>query len=257
MPGYSPTPLVACFDAMKIGILQCDAVRESLREQGFEEYPVVFARRFRELYPNLEFEVYRCMAGEIPHRIDACDAYVSTGSRFSVLDPDPWIRKLEVFVAELVARRIPYVGICFGHQLLAQALGGTVVKADAGWGVGVSENRIEGDYWWMGEDRLHDVNLIVSHQDQVSRVPPQMQVLGGSDFCPNYFCLVDDCALSIQGHPEFSRDYSRALMELRREIIPAEVIESGLRSLDKRIDDHAVFRWMLRFLREAPRHAGD
>ncbi len=238
---------------MKIGILQCDAVRESLREQGFEEYPVVFARRFRELDPDLEFAVYRCMDGEIPARAEECDAYVSTGSRFSVLDPDPWIRKLEVFVAELVERRIPYVGICFGHQLLAQALGGTVVKADAGWGVGVSENHIDGDFWWMGDDRLHDVNLIVSHQDQVSRVPPQMKVLGGSDFCPNYFCLVDDCALSIQGHPEFSRDYSRALMELRREIIPHEVVETGIASLEKRVDDLAVFRWMLRFLRGSGR----
>ena len=240
---------------MRIGILQCDRVRDALRDQGFEDYPEVFEKRFREVDPELEFLVYRCLDGELPHDPRACDAYISTGSRFSVLDSDEWIRALEKFVLGLLTEGIPYVGICFGHQLLAQAMGGTVVQADIGWGVGVSENRIGGDYWWMGDERLNDVNLIVSHQDQVSGIPDGMRVIGGSDFCPNYFCVVDDRALTIQGHPEFSRDYSRALMELRRGVIPDQVIEAGIASLDKRVDDHAVFRWMLRFLREAPGHA--
>lgn len=241
---------------MKIGILQCDSVREELREQGFDDYPDVFMARFRAVDPDLEFEIYRCMDGELPAAIDECDGYVSTGSRYSVLDDDPWIRRLEAFVVELIDARIPYIGICFGHQLLAQALGGRVERAEAGWGVGVSSNSIEAPRWWMGDEALSEVNLIVSHQDQVVDLPKRMQPIGGSEFCPIYFCVIDDHALSIQGHPEFSREYSRALMEMRRGLIPEPVIEAGIRSLELPLDDDTVFRWMVRFLRHADAHSG-
>ena len=60
--------------------------------------------------------------------------------------------------------------------------------------------------------------------------------------------MINDHALSIQGHPEFSRDYSRALMELRRDQIDSRVIEAGIDSLQWRVDDNEVFRWMVRFL---------
>ena len=233
---------------MKIGILQCDRVREVLREQGFVEYPQVFMERFHAVDPNLEFRIYHCLDGELPGSVDECDGYVSTGSRFSVLDEDQWIRDLEGFVVSLVRARVPYIGICFGHQLLAQALGGKVARARVGWGVGVSRNTIEEPQWWMGNEPLSEVNLIVSHQDQVVEAPPEMKVIGGSDFCPVYFCVINDHALSIQGHPEFSRDYSRALMELRRDQIDSRVIEAGIDSLQWRVDDNEVFRWMVRFL---------
>ncbi|KAA3625874.1 MAG: GMP synthase [Proteobacteria bacterium] len=241
---------------MKIGILQCDSVRETLREQGFEDYSEMFIERFRRVDPALEFRVYRCMDNEIPSSVDECDGYVSTGSRFSVLDEEVWIRRLEAFVVALVEARVPYVGICFGHQLLAKALGGKVVRADVGWGVGVSENRIEAPQWWMGEEPLDEVNLVVSHQDQVVKLPEQMKTIGGSEFCPIYFCVVDDHALSIQGHPEFSRDYSRALMEMRRGLIPAKVIDDGIKSLELRVDDEETFRWMVRFFRESAARSG-
>jgi GMP synthase (glutamine-hydrolysing) len=232
---------------MKIGLLQCDTVRKVLREQGFPDYPEMFMKPFHEVDPELEFRVYRCMDGEIPADAGECDAYITTGSRYSVLDGDAWIRDLERFVALLVDRRIPFIGICFGHQLLAEALGGRVERAKVGWGVGVSENTIESPQPFMNGDELREVNLVVSHQDQVIDVPDSMRVLGGSEFCPNYFCAVGDHALSIQGHPEFSRDYSRALMEMRRGIIPDDVIEAGIASLAMRVDDREVFRWMVRF----------
>jgi len=236
---------------MKIGLLQCDRVREELQAQGFADYPEVFIERFHAVDPDLEFRVYRCMDGEIPAATDECDAWISTGSRFSVLDDDEWIRDLERFVARLVSEKAPYIGICFGHQLLAKALGGTVERAAAGWGVGVSQNVIEEPQPFMGEEARRDVNLIVSHQDQVTELPEEMKLIGGSDFCPIYFCTIGDHALSIQGHPEFSREYSRALMEMRRGLIPENVIEAGLKSLELRVDDDAVFRWVVRFFENA------
>ncbi len=236
---------------MKIGILQCDRVREALREQGFNDYPDMFMERLRAVDPDLDFAVYRCLDGEFPPDPAACDAYLCTGSRFSVLDPDEWIRELERFVVTLVEARIPYIGICFGHQVLAKALGGTVERAAVGWGVGVSENVIDEPQPWMEDDVLRDVNLVVSHQDQVTRVPDGMAVLGGSDFCPNYFCAVGSHALSIQGHPEFSLAFTRALMDIRRGIIDDAVLDKGVESLQRRVDDDAVFRWMVNFYRQA------
>ncbi len=234
---------------VRIGILQCDNVRSVFREQGFDDYPKMFVDSFAKVASDFEFRVYRCVEGELPAEPGECDAYITTGSRFSVLDPDQWIRELELFVSRLVEVQIPFVGICFGHQLLAQAMGGKVAQAKAGWGVGVSENVIDKRHWWMADDERLDTNLIVSHQDQVVETPEVMVVLGGSEFCPIYFCGIGSHALSIQGHPEFSREYSRALMEYRRNIIPADVIEAGLASLANRVDDETVFSWIANFLR--------
>ncbi|GJL82549.1 MAG: glutamine amidotransferase [marine bacterium B5-7] len=235
---------------MKIGILQCDDVREELREQGFDNYPQMFKQRLHEVDPDLEFTVYRCLDGEIPERVDECDAFITTGSRYSALDDDPWIDALGKFMVKLVEARVPLVCICFGHQLLAKAMGGKVEKASVGWGVGVSQNTVNQKAGWMGDEAMTNVNLIVSHQDQVTEVPEGMTVMGGSDFCPVYFCLAGDSALTIQGHPEFSRAYSKALMEMRRGLIADDVIDAGMKSLDLRVDDCEVFRWIVQFMKQ-------
>ena len=233
---------------MRIGILQCDHVRDIFREQGFDSYPDMFMDCFNRAAPNLEFASYDCVSGEFPENPRECDAFITTGSRHSVLDDFGWIDTLEDFVLDTLDAGTRYVGICFGHQLLAPALGGRVVQADVGWGVGVSSNTIATPQWWMGDERKNHINLIVSHQDQVVELPSDVAVLGGSEFCPIYFCQLGDNAFTVQGHPEFSRGYSRALMEFRRDIIPAPVVETGLASLEKSIDDDLFFRWIVKFM---------
>ncbi|MFT5114627.1 MAG: GMP synthase-like glutamine amidotransferase [Parasphingorhabdus sp.] len=232
---------------MKIGVLQCDHVRAALRQQGFEDYSTVFNHRLKHTQPDIEVVNYACVDGEIPADVHECDGYISTGSRYSVLDDYEWIQNLEDFIVDLVDASVPYFGVCFGHQLLAQALGGKVVRADAGWGIGVSKNVIGAPQPWMGDEIRSEVNMMVFHQDQVVELPAEVQILGGSEFCPIYFCQMGDSVLTTQGHPEFSVDYSRALIELRRDIIAAPVVEAGMESLQKPVDGDLLFRWILNF----------
>jgi GMP synthase-like glutamine amidotransferase len=120
---------------MKIGILKTDAVRPEW-VPTFGEYPDMFERVLKLVDPDLEFEVWDIEEGEFPTTLDGIDGFIITGSKSSVYDDKPWIRSLEALVRELYEARKKVIGICFGHQLIAQALGGLVDKSPKGWGVG-------------------------------------------------------------------------------------------------------------------------
>lgn len=234
---------------MRIGLLQCDDVAPELRE-AHGNYPEMFAALFHLVDPTLEFRVWRCMDGEIPDDVEAADAWMTTGSKFGVNDGLPWIGELEDFVRKLWAAGKPLVGICFGHQLMAKALGGEVVKSSKGWGVGVSFNRVEERADWMTPWQP-GLDLVVSHQDQVERLPPDSRVLAGSDFCPFYLLRIGEVFLGIQGHPEFNKAYSRDLMVLRRELVGDERVREGMASLSASVDDILMVDWILAFIRRA------
>jgi len=195
------------------------------------------------------------MEGIYPESPDECDGYIITGSKSSVYDSDEWITKLRDYVRNLASHRKKMVGICFGHQLLAHVLGGRTAKSEQGWGVGVMtcENKvIESTSWpnWMHPVKS-SYSLLVSHQDQVVQLPPGATCIASSKFCPNSAFQVEDYALCFQGHPEFVRDYSRRLMEMRRDRIPHELIEKGLHSLEANTDHLIVAEWMVNFMRQA------
>ncbi|WP_151703455.1 glutamine amidotransferase-related protein [Nitrincola alkalilacustris] len=232
---------------MKIGILQCDHVLEKFQPEH-KNYPEMFINLFSKVDPTLSFEVFDVQLGEYPTHIDHCDAYLITGSRHGVNDGHDWIDTLIDWIRVLHQQRKKLLGICFGHQAVATALGGQVIKSPKGWGIGVSKNRIDESRPWMTpeKDRL---NLIVSHQDQVIKLPEGAQVLASSDFCPYYMLQIDNHILTVQGHPEFSKAYSHDLMENRREIIPLQCIMEGLASLNSEVDDIEVVTWMVNFLR--------
>ena len=108
---------------MKLGILKTDAVRPEWVPE-FGEYPDMFMALLAREDPQLEFAVYDVEQGIYPQDIDEVDAYLITGSKSSVYEDKPWIQELMEFVRVLDRRRKKIVGICFGHQLVAQALGG-------------------------------------------------------------------------------------------------------------------------------------
>ena len=232
---------------MNIGILQCDHVREELQSR-FGDYPQMITTLFARVAPKCSFRVFHVQAFEYPDDLDECDAYITTGSRHGVNDGHPWIQRLEDFIRQLDQAKKRYVGICFGHQLMIKALGGEVRKSDKGWGIGVTVNQVLHTRSWM-QPAQPALNLIASHQDQVVSLPPNVdiEVLAGSSFCPYYMLAYGDHFLSIQGHPEFIKDYSHALMEIRRTIIPAERVEQGIASLQKTLDDQLFAQWAINF----------
>lgn len=231
---------------MNIGILQCDDVAQDLRDiHG--NYPDMFIALLRKVMPDLRFEIWRCHDGDIPTTTDGVDAWLITGSKYGANDPEPWIEQLSVFIRRVHEQQRPMVGVCFGHQLLAHALGGAVRTHPEGWGVGVSTNQVQEQEPWM-QPWTPTLNILVSHQDQVSQLPAQSKVLASSDFCPFYMIQVDDTTLGIQGHPEFSKTYSADLMAKRRGRIRDDVLDQGLKSLESPVDDIRVAQWMLNFM---------
>jgi len=234
---------------VKIGILQADDVNPVLQpEHG--NYPQMFEKAFRAVLPDCELPVYRVLDGELPATTTECDAWLITGSKFGVNDGLHWIEALSDFVRTLWAEQRPLVGICFGHQLMARALGGTVVKSDKGWGVGLSFNQVIERKPWM-QPWQEGLDLLVSHQDQVVVLPEEAQVLASSDFCPYYLIQYGECFLSVQGHPEFCVDYCRALMEMRRDTLPAARLRAGRASLNAEADSQLMKQWIASFLQMA------
>lgn len=233
---------------MKIGVLKTDDVREQLVGE-FGEYPEMFANLLRSQDRRLEFVTYEVQRGHYPQDIDEVDAYLITGSKTGVYEDKEWIAPLMDFVRQLHAAKKPTIGICFGHQLIAHALGGKTRKSDKGWGIGVHSYELQETPAWMSEP-LDNFSLLVSHQDQVEELPPGAKVLAGSDFCPYAMVQIGDHMLSFQAHPEFTRPYSKSLMELRREAFGDEVVEKGKASLQNDIHESAAARWMLEFLRK-------
>lgn len=232
---------------MKIGILKTDAVRpEWVPDYG--EYPDMFMALLGRLDPSLEFRVYDVEEGEYPGDIDEVDAYLITGSKSSVYEDKPWIARLMEFVRELDRRRKKLVGICFGHQLVAHALGGRTEKSAKGWGVGLHSHRFRTQPGWR-DDGPEAFSVIVSHQDQVVEPAPGTVVLAGSEFCENAVCQIGDHILTFQGHPEFVPGYSRELLEYRREAIGEAVYQRGVASLEQAPESERIGHWILRFLR--------
>lgn len=231
---------------MKLGILKTDQVRPEWVPE-FGEYPDMFVALLSEADPGLEFEIYDVEQGEYPLDIDEVDAYLITGSKSSVYDDKPWIAELEGFIRELDARRKKLVGICFGHQLIAQALGGKTEKSTKGWGVGLHTHNFNATPAWFGEGATA-LDILVSHQDQVVTPAAGSQVLAGSEFCENAVCQIGDHILTFQGHPEFISAYSREIMQFRREIIGEPVYEAGMASLATEPQNNRVARWILNFL---------
>lgn len=175
-------------------------------------------------------------------------AMLITGSPAGVYEPHDWIAPLERAVRQWLDAGQPVVGICFGHQLMAQALGGQVEKAAAGWGVGVHVyDRADAVPPTSGLPA--QLACAVSHQDQVVALPPGGRRLAGSAFCPNgVVSYGQGNGLSFQMHPEFSHEFAAALLEVREDRIPADIAATARQTFAGPSDRELMAVLITRFL---------
>ncbi len=231
---------------MKIGLLLCDHIADRFRHiEG--DYPEMFGRLFLSHVPDLELIPYDICNDQWPETLDLCDAFMTTGSRLSVYDEVPWLRTFKTFVREVRQAEKPFIGICFGHQMMAQALGGRVSKADYGWGVSVHPIEILHREAWMRPFRSV-VNLQYMHQDQVIEMPEDSVLLGRSDHCPIAMFRTGRTMLGIQAHPEFDRNYVDALLGDRIERIGKDRVSDAQARLDVPADSSLIAGWIVEFL---------
>lgn len=229
---------------MRVGLLVCDEVREEYREE-FGDYPGMF----QWLFPNYDFQVYNVFKGEFPASVDDCEVYMSTGSSHSVYEDLAWIHQTKAFIKNIFKANKYFIGFCFGHQLMAEALGGKVAKAPAGWCVGVQTFDVYKIKPWMRPAKTQ-VNYLLMCQDQVMVLPKNTQRIAGNADCPNAILQVGERMMSIQAHPEFSKAYDQTLMKGRVERIGAETVAKGIESLKMDIDVSIFRQWVNAFLQK-------
>jgi len=233
---------------LRLAILDADRLHEPLRDR-YHSYASMFERLLRDAGVDWLMDTYLVIDGQYPQQRTSYDAFLITGSKYDSFADTPWIAGLRDYVRDCHADHQPLVGICFGHQLLAHALGGEAGRCDAGWGLGVMQYGLLADAPFV--DGPAAVNMIVSHQDQVRRLPPRATRLLGNDFCANAGFYIDNEVLALQGHPEFTPDYANALLDYRAETLPADVVGAARQSLDLPHDGARVARWIRQFVEAA------
>ena len=200
---------------MKIGILQTGTSPDELKPTH-GDYDDLFKRMLGGR--GFVFQTFRVFDGELPSSVEAADGWLITGSRFGVYEDHDWIPPLEDFLRAAYGAGVPIVGICFGHQILAQALGGRVEKFGGGWSVGATV---------YDTTNGHQEQMMAWHQDQVIEIPEGAEVIGSSEFCANAVLAYGNRALTVQPHPEFTPEFMADLLIARRDILPEHIAEQA------------------------------
>ncbi|UMA64085.1 type 1 glutamine amidotransferase [Roseivivax marinus] len=200
---------------MKIGILQTGLVPDGLAaEHG--QYPGMFERLLED--QGFTFQSWSVVEGEFPNGPDDADAWLITGSRHGAYEEHDWIPPLEDLIRAIHASGKRMVGICFGHQIIAQALGGTVAKYEGGWAVGA--------HTYDFADGPRTINAW--HQDQVIDKPEEARVVATNPFCANAALLYGDSIYTVQAHPEFDDAFTEGLIDQRgRGVVPDALLEGA------------------------------
>ncbi|MDG1181605.1 MAG: type 1 glutamine amidotransferase [Tateyamaria sp.] len=223
---------------MKIGILQTGHVPKNLiPENG--DYSEIFARFLQG--QGLSFDSYAVVDGQFPPGADAAQGWLITGSKFGAYENLHWIMPLEDLIREIYAAHIPMIGVCFGHQIIAQALGGRVEKFAGGWAVGAQDYVLNG----------MNVTLNAWHQDQVVARPHDAQVVSSTDFCENAALLYGNRAFTIQPHPEIDRTYLKGLLDTRAPgVVPEPLQRDALSRLNDPTDSARLADMFALFFKE-------
>lgn len=224
---------------MKIGILQTGHAPDELLERT-GDYDQLFQKMLAG--NGFEFETFNVVDGAFPSGPEAAQGWLITGSRHGAYEDHDWIPPLEELIRAIHARQIPMVGVCFGHQIIAQALGGTVVKFDGGWSVGTQDYMLDGA----------PVTLNAWHQDQVITRPPGARVLGSSAFCENAFLGYGDHIWTVQAHPEFGPEFIDGLIRGRgKGVVPEDQLAEATANLNRPTHNADIAAHVAAFFKKA------
>lgn len=223
---------------MRIGILQCGHVPDVLiadhgdYDQMFQQF--LAGRGF-------SFDAYPVVDGVFPDGVHAAEGWLLTGSRYGAYEDHAWIPELEAFIRAAYAADIPMVGICFGHQIIAQALGGRVEKFSGGWAVGPKTYRMGGA----------ELRLNAWHQDQVVELPTGAEPIAENAFCAYPALVYGKKALTYQPHPEIRPAYLQGLIDKRGPgLVPAPLLDKATEENGMDLDDGQIADQIARFFKE-------
>ena len=222
---------------MKIGILATGHAPDSLKTD-LGDYPAMFTTLLNG--HGFTFETWDIENQQFPQSVSHADCWLITGSRHGVYENHPWIKPLETFVRQAYETHIPIVGVCFGHQIIAQALGGTVTKFSGGWNIGHTDYTFEGA----------PLALNAWHQDQVTQIPADARVIGQNNFCENAFLLYGNRAFTLQAHPEFEAEFIEGLARTRAPgVVPTDLIEAAYEALNNPIQNQVIAKRIADFFK--------
>ena len=233
---------------MKLTILQVGETPQPLRDR-YARFDQFFERMFSATGHGFTFDSVPVIDGAPLPDPDEVEGVVVTGSAMGVYGETEWMDPLKDFIRSAYARNTPMMGVCFGHQVIADALGGDVRKSEKGWGIGRHAYRVDGKHAalnGLGET----IAIAASHQDQVLAPPDGATVFLSSDFTPNAGIVYGNgTTISVQPHPEFEPDFAKALVELRRgNPLPDDVVDERIASLDAPVDNGKLAEALARFL---------
>ena len=223
---------------MKIGILQTGHVNAQLVDEN-GDYPEIFASFLTGR--GLGFDTFAVCDGVFPSGPEMAEGWLITGSKYGAYEDLPWIAPLEQLIRDIYASPRPMVGICFGHQIIAQALGGKVEKFAGGWSVGRQSYTLNGE----------TLALNAWHQDQVLGVPEGAKVVSSTPFCDNAALVYGNRAFTLQPHPEINRTYIKGLLDVRAPgVVPEPLRQEALAQLDDPTDSARMADMIARFFKE-------
>ncbi len=231
---------------MKIGLLNAYAFDHDTEDYR-QGYGTMFQQFFAEHFPaDFSLHEYNVTQRYWPNSLHECDGWIIGASQHSVHDKNSWITKLMEFACACHFNRQPLIGIGFGHQVIAHALGGDVNRSPKGWGVGVRDGAVRQHKPWMMPE-LPRCALGFSHKDQVEMLPGEAMLLAGDRFCLHQMYAIGEHIFAIQGHPEYDQSFMQAWLDENRDNLTEECYKQALASLGQSTDSSVVGGWMQRF----------